>query len=86
MNKFMIKLIQQYKRFHANTTSHCRYSPTCSSYSLEAYQKFNFLYATFLSVTRILRCNPLFKPKYDPVPKTRIEKLFILDYPNKTKI
>ena len=85
MNKLIIKLIEKYKRLHNDSTSHCRYSPTCSSYGLEAYQKFNFFYASFLTISRILRCNPLFKPKYDPVPKTRIEKLFIQDYPNKTK-
>ena len=81
MNKFMIKFIKKYQELHKGRSSHCRYSPTCSHYGLEAYRKFNFLYATFLTVTRILRCNPLFKPKFDPVPKTRIEKLFKDDYP-----
>lgn len=75
MNKLMIKIIKFYQRSNTGH-SHCRYSPTCSHYGLEAFRKFNFLYASFLTITRILRCNPLFKPKYDPVPKSRIEKLF----------
>jgi putative membrane protein insertion efficiency factor len=74
MNKVMIKLIDQYKKGTANTNPTCRYYPTCSTYSKEAYQKHNFFYASLLSVWRILRCNPLSKGGYDPVPKTRKEK------------
>lgn len=81
MNKLIIKLIKSYQKLHKGRSSHCRYSPTCSNYGLEAFQKFNFFYAAFLTITRILRCNPLFKPKYDPVPKSRLEKLFKDDYP-----
>lgn len=80
MNKLMITIIKKYQKNHANTTSHCRYSPTCSNYGLEAFRKFNFFYALLLTTLRILRCNPLFKPKYDPVPKTRLEKMFRDDY------
>lgn len=81
MNKLVIKLIKIYQRSHQGKTSHCRYRPTCSNYALEAFLKFSFFYALFLTVKRILRCNPLFKPKYDPVPKTWIEKLYLNDYP-----
>lgn len=81
MNKLVIKLLKYYQRIPKNK-SHCRYYPTCSNYSLEAFQKFNFYYAFILTIFRILRCNPLSKGGYDPVPKTRLEKLFIEDYPN----
>jgi len=81
MNKLMIKIIKNYQRLHSGRSSHCRYSPTCSNYGLAAYQKFNFFYASFLTIKRILSCNPLFKPKYDPLPKSRLEKLFRDDYP-----
>ena len=74
MNKVMIKLIDFYKKLTKNTNPTCRYHPTCSTYSRQAYQKHNFLYATILSIWRILRCNPLSKGGYDPVPKTRKEK------------
>lgn len=81
MNKLAIKLIKFYQRAHYGKSSHCRYRPTCSSYALEAFIKFNFFYALFLSIKRILKCNPLFKPKYDPVPKSWYEKLYMNDYP-----
>jgi len=81
MNNFIIKLIKRYQIGHRGRSSHCRYNPTCSHYGLEAYSKFNFFYASFLTISRILRCNPLFKPKYDPVPLSKLEKLFKDDYP-----
>lgn len=74
MNKIMIKLIDSYKKNTSNANPTCRYHPTCSSYSKEAYQKHNFFYASLLSVWRILRCNPLSKGGYDPVPKTKKER------------
>lgn len=74
MNKLMIKLINLYKKATQNTNPTCRYHPTCSTYAKEAYQKHNFFYASWLSFYRILRCNPLCKGGYDPVPKTRKEK------------
>ncbi len=49
----------------ANT---CRFYPTCSEYSLEAFQKYNFLKALWLSIKRISRCHPLNKGGYDPLP------------------
>ncbi len=75
MNKLMIRLIQFYqKNLHSKTSAHCKYRPTCSNYSIEAYQKFSFFKATFLTFFRILRCNPLSHGGYDPVPKTLFEK------------
>lgn len=72
MNKLVIKLIKFYK--HNHNTPRCKYSPTCSEYGLECYQKFNFFKATFLTIFRILRCNPFSKGGYDPVPLTKQEK------------
>jgi len=74
LNKLIIKLIDFYKYRTQNTNPTCRYHPTCSSYSRQAFKKHNFFYASILSIWRILRCNPLSKGGYDPVPKTRKEK------------
>lgn len=46
----------------------CIYYPTCSSYAYEAYGKYGFFKGTYLSIWRILRCNPFSKGGYDPVP------------------
>lgn len=83
MNKLVIKLIDFYKkRISPNTNPHCKYSPTCSSYAKEAFIKFNFFYALLLTIFRILRCNPLSKGGYDPVPLTHFEKAIKKTYPN----
>jgi len=74
MKKLMIKLIDAYKKNTANSNPTCRYHPSCSTYSRQAYEKHNFIYASILSVWRILRCNPLSKGGFDPVPKTKKEK------------
>lgn len=45
----------------------CRFYPTCSSYSVEAYQNFNFFKATYLTFKRIICCRPFGPQGYDPV-------------------
>ncbi|HOJ86985.1 MAG: membrane protein insertion efficiency factor YidD [Elusimicrobiales bacterium] len=47
--------------------SSCRYYPSCSEYSREAFKKYNPLKATIISVWRIVRCNPFSKGGYDPL-------------------
>lgn len=75
MNKIFIKLIMFYKKnISPNTNPKCRYTPTCSEYGLDCFKKFGFFKAFFLTIKRILKCNPLFKGGYDPVPLSKIEK------------
>ncbi|HHV46458.1 MAG TPA: membrane protein insertion efficiency factor YidD [Tissierellia bacterium] len=63
----MIKFYQRYISRYILVGSHCRFYPTCSQYSLEAYQKYGFLKGTYLTVRRILRCHPFNKGGYDPL-------------------
>lgn len=46
----------------------CRFYPSCSKYALEALEKYGPAKGLYLSTKRILKCNPLFKGGYDPVP------------------
>ena len=46
----------------------CRFIPTCSQYALEAIEKYGAIKGGYLALRRILRCNPLCKGGYDPVP------------------
>lgn len=73
MRKLAIRLIRFYQQ-NIHRQPHCRYTPTCSQYAIEAYEKHNFIYATLLTIWRILRCNPFSKGGYDPVPRTRKER------------
>jgi uncharacterized protein len=75
MNKFAIKAITWYQHNISPNSSHkCRHTPTCSAYAKTSYERFNFFKASYLSTKRILTCNPLFKPKYDPVPEKKEKK------------
>ena len=74
MRKIVIRLIDAYKMRTASTNPTCRYHPTCSTYAKTAFETHNFFYASLLSVWRILRCNPLSKGGYDPVPLSKEEK------------
>ncbi|KAF4365133.1 hypothetical protein F8388_011063, partial [Cannabis sativa] len=44
----------------------CRFVPTCSEYSMEAYKKYGFVKGTLLTTWRICRCNPLGGSGFDP--------------------
>jgi len=46
----------------------CRYSPTCSQYTLEALKKHGLLKGGKLAVKRIMSCHPFGGTGYDPVP------------------
>ncbi len=70
MKKIMIGIIKFYQNIISKYIligKSCRFYPTCSQYSLEAYQKYGFFKATFLTISRILRCNPFHVGGYDPL-------------------
>ncbi len=46
----------------------CRFEPSCSRYSLEAYREHGAIRGTWLTVRRLLRCHPFGPSGYDPVP------------------
>ena len=70
IKKFLISMIMFYrKNISPHTKPCCRFVPTCSQYAIEAIEIHGAVKGIFLSIFRILRCNPLFKGGYDPVPK-----------------
>lgn len=71
MKYLCIALIRFYRKYLSRLKRNptCRFTPTCSAYALEAYQKRGFFAGTVLTVWRILRCNPYCAGGYDPVPE-----------------
>lgn len=69
MKRALIALVRFY-RAAVSPYRHpcCRFTPTCSQYALEALEKYGAIHGGYLAVRRVLRCNPLHKGGYDPVP------------------
>lgn len=69
MKHMLIALVRFYRKFISPLRRPCcRFMPTCSQYALEALEKYGALKGGWLALKRILRCNPLCKGGYDPVP------------------
>jgi putative membrane protein insertion efficiency factor len=49
---------------------HCRFTPSCSNYALEAIARHGVVKGSALATGRILRCNPWCDGGDDPVPCT----------------
>ena len=46
----------------------CRYTPTCSNYGIEALEKYGAFKGGWLTIKRVISCNPWGGSGYDPVP------------------
>ena len=71
MKKVFILLIRFYQKALSPLKGApcCRFTPTCSNYAIEAFEKHGALKGFILALWRILRCNPFVKGGYDPVPE-----------------
>ena len=53
----------------------CRYTPTCSHYTIEAIKEWGPFKGGWLGIKRIVSCNPWGGSGYDPVPKKPKQKI-----------
>lgn len=67
VKKVLMFIIRIYQKISKFTFKKCRFYPTCSSYALEAIEKYGAFKGTYMSVYRLLRCNPWNPGGYDPV-------------------
>ena len=68
MNKLFLSLIHGYRRFVSPLIPPaCRFVPTCSEYAEEAFRTKSAPRALWLTLIRILKCNPFHPGGYDPV-------------------
>lgn len=75
MKKIMISFIKFYqRRISPLKPRTCRFYPTCSQYGLEAIEKFGALKGGWLTIVRILKCQPFHRGGFDPVPNKKHDK------------
>lgn len=70
MKYLLIAFIQLYRHTISRITPPCcRFYPSCSVYGVGAIRRFGAIKGGFLTIKRILRCNPFSSGGYDPVPE-----------------
>jgi len=70
MRKILIGIIRIYQyAISPYLPPHCRYTPTCSAYAVEAITEFGILRGSWMAMKRIGRCHPWHEGGYDPLPE-----------------
>ena len=64
---FFIRVVSN--SFRAGGIRACRFYPSCSEYSVEAFKTLSMSRAFYLMIKRILSCHPFSAGGYDPLPE-----------------
>ncbi len=69
LGRVLIGLVRFYQvAISSWTPASCRFTPTCSTYAIEALREHGAARGAWLSLRRILRCHPWGGFGYDAVP------------------
>lgn len=71
MKYILIKMIKIYQSIPGPWHNSCRHIPTCSNYGIESINEYGAFKGSYLTIKRILRCNPWGTYGYDPVIKEK---------------
>lgn len=71
---FKLPILIYQKAISPYLGQNCRFSPTCSSYALQAIDHYPIHKAIYLSIKRILKCHPFHPGGYDPVAPIKESK------------
>lgn len=63
---FMVKIVSNL--LNPNKLQVCRFFPSCTTYAEESIRKHGLIRGLMLISVRLLKCQPLFRGGFDPVP------------------
>ena len=69
MKSILIYFIQLYQKIPLKLHTRCKFIPTCSNYAIYVINEFGAFKGSFLTIKRLLKCNPLSKGGIDLPPK-----------------
>lgn len=65
----MIRLVKAYRLLLSPWLgASCRFTPTCSVYAIEALEQHGAANGSYLTLKRLVRCQPFCAGGHDPVP------------------
>ena len=68
MKTVILHMLRFYKRFLSPLLPPaCRFTPTCSEYAIEAFERKPSWTAAWMTVVRLAKCHPFHPGGYDPV-------------------
>jgi len=70
----LLRVIYWYQSGMEGRPSPCRFTPSCSSYALDAVAHYGTARGLVLIVRRTLRCRPFGPSGWDPIPETFLRK------------
>jgi hypothetical protein len=69
VSRVLVALLTAYRRWVSPMFApHCRFSPSCSAYAIEAITVHGPARGGWLTARRLAKCQPFFTGGYDPVP------------------
>ncbi len=76
ITKLLVALIKTYQYLLSPVLGrHCRFHPTCSQYGVESLLRHGVVKGSYLTLTRICKCQPFHPGGYDPVPQSKRKPL-----------
>ena len=68
LKRILILLVRGYQIYISPIMQgKCRFYPTCSTYFIQAVEKYGPFKGTLLGIRRILKCHPFHEGGYDPL-------------------
>ena len=74
MKYIAIFIIKLYQKIPGNWHNYCKFKPTCSEYAIGVFNEFGFIKGLYLTIKRIIKCNPKSNGGYDPIPINKRKK------------